>query len=266
MRRMASSPVSLDVRGPLATLTINRAEKRNCLDLFTATALAQLVRNVSEREDIRALMVTGEGDDFCAGVDLEYIAQIQAMDDVDSYRQFLRTGRDLLFLFRRMPQMVIAVVNGLAAGAGLSLALASDWSLASEKAFFGETSPAKGLFPGWTAHWLLEEYLGTAKSIELAMLGQMLSAEEALELRLINRLVSSENLIDCANQMGARFCESPPLVLREIKRTIYENHYRNCEENSELEIEGHIKCFLSEDSRAGVLAALANRRAKFEGR
>ena len=263
---MGSSPVSLDVRGPLATLTISRAAKMNRLDLFAASALEQLVRNISEREEIRVLQITGEGEAFCGGVDLEYIAQIQAMGDVDSFRQFLRTGRNLLFLFRRMPQMVIAVVNGLATGAGLSLVLASDWSVASDKAFFGETAPSDGLFPGWTAHWLLEEYVGTAKSTELAMLGQKLSAEEALDLGLVNRVVTSENLVRCADQMGARFCESPPLVLREIKRTIYENHYRNCEENSELEIEGQIKCFLSEDSRAGVLAALANRRPKFEGR
>jgi enoyl-CoA hydratase/carnithine racemase len=263
---MLSSPVTLDVRGPLATLTISRAAHRNRLDLFTAGMLEQLVRNVSEREELRVLVITGEDEVFCCGVDLDYVAQIQAMGDVDSFRQFLRTGRNLLFMFRRMPQLVIAAVNGLTTGAGLGLVLASDWSVACEKAFFGETSHWDGLFPGWTTHWLLQERVGTIRSTELVMLGQMLSAEEALDIGLINRLVRADNLAQCASQMAAKFCEAPPLVLREIKRTIYENHYRECEQNSDLEIDGQVKCFLSEDSRAGVQAALANRRAKFEGR
>lgn len=263
---VSSAPAVLEVRGPIATLTVNRPARKNSLDLFSAVMIEQLVRSVSEREELRVLTITGQEDAFCAGVDPEYIGQIQTMGDVESYRQFLRVGRNLLLMFRRMPQLVIASVNGIATGAGLGLVLASDWSVAAEEASFGETSASDGLFPGWTGYWLLQERLGTSRAMEMVMLGQMLAAEEALDHGIVNWVVARENLRECTERIAASLAEAPPLVLREIKRSIYENHYRKCEEKSDFEVEGQMRCFLSEDSRAGVQAVLRKRKAKFEGR
>jgi len=263
---MEPGPVILEFRAPMARITLNRPERRNTLDLFSAGLLEQCVRAVSEREDLRILAITGQGESFCAGADPEYLAQIQAAGDIESFRQFLRIGRNLLLLLRRMPQLIITSANGVATGPGLGLILASDWAVAADKACFGETSVSDGLFPGWTGHWLLQERLGPSKATELVILGQLISAAEALALGLINQVVPGENLKESTDQMTARLCEAPPLVLRELKKSAYENHYRRCEEKSDFEIDGQIRCFLSEDSRAGVQATLRNRKAKFEGR
>ncbi len=263
---MQEGPVTLEFRAPMANITLNRPERRNTLDLFSAGLLEQLVRAVAEREDLRVLTITGQGDSFCAGADPEYLAQIQAAGDIESFRQFLRIGRNLLLLLRRMPQLIITSVNGVATGPGFGLVLASDWAVASDKACFGETSISDGLFPGWTGHWLLQERLGPSKATELILLGQLVSPAEALQQGLINRVVPGENLKAATDQMTAHLSEVPPLVLREIKKSVYENHYRRCQEKSDFEIDGQIRCFLSEDSRAGVQATLRNRKAKFEGR
>ncbi|MFB3903853.1 MAG: enoyl-CoA hydratase/isomerase family protein [Acidobacteriota bacterium] len=250
----------------MARITLCRPERRNTLDLDSAGLLEQCVRAVSEREDLTMLTLTGQGDSFCAGTDPEYLAQIQAAGDIESFRQFLRIGRNLLLLLRRMPQLVIASVNGVASGPGFGLVLASDWAVASEKACLGETSVSDGLFPGWTGHWLLQERLGPSKAIELVMLGQLIPAGEAFAKGLIHRVTSADSLAECTDQITTRLAEAPPLVLREMKKTAYENHYRGCEAKSDFEIDGQIRCFLSEDSRAGVQATLRNRKAKFEGR
>jgi len=263
---MQAGPVTLEFRAPIASINLNRPERRNTLDLFSAGLLEQCVRAVSEREDLRILTITGQGDSFCAGADPEYLAQIQAAGDIESFRQFLRIGRNLLLLLRRMPQLIIASVSGIATGPGFGIVLASDWAVASENACFGETSVSDGLFPGWTGHWLLQERLGPTKATQLVMLGQLVFAAEAMELGLINQVVSGENLKECTDHLAAHLAEGPPLVLREIKKSVYENHYRKCEEKSDFEIDGQIRCFLSEDSRAGVQATLRNRKAKFEGR
>ncbi len=250
----------------MASITLNRPERRNTLDLSSAGLLEQCVRAVSEREDLRVLTITGQGDSFCAGTDPEYLAQIQAAGDIESFRQFLRIGRNVLLLLRRMPQMIIASVNGIATGPGFGLVLASDWAVAADKACFGETSVSDGLFPGWTGHWLLQERLGPSKATEVVMLGQLLSATEALAAGLINHVTATETLKECTDRITAKLAEAPPLVLREMKKAVYENYYRRCEEKSDFEIEGQIRCFLSEDSRAGLQAWMMNRKAKFEGR
>lgn len=263
---MQAGPVTLEFRAPMASITLDRPERRNALDLSSAGLLEQCVRAVSEREDLRVLTITGQGDSFCAGADPEYLAQIQGAADVGSFRQFLRIGRNLMVLLRRMPQMVVASVNGSAMGAGFGLVLASDWVIAADNACFGETSVSDGLFPGWTGHWLLQERLGPSKSTEIVVLGRPVFATEAFDLGLINQVVSADNLKECTDQITAHLSEAPPLVLREIKKSVYENYFRRCEEKSDFEIEGQIRCFLSEDSRAGVQAMLRNQKAKFSGR
>ncbi len=256
----------MEFRTPMASITLNRPERRNTLDLFSAGLLEQCVRAVSEREDLRILTITGQGDSFCAGTDPEFLAQIQAAGDIESFRQFLRIGRNVLMLLRRMPQLIIASINGVATGPGFALVLASDWALASDKACFGETSVSDGLFPGWTGHWLLQERLGPSKATELVMLGQLVSAEDALANGLINRVTAAETLKERTDQITARLAEAPPLVLREMKKAAYENYYRGSEAKSDFEIEGQIRCFVSEDSRAALEASMMNRKAKFEGR
>jgi len=263
---MEPGPVILEFRTPVAAITLNHPERRNTLDLLSASMLEQCIRAVAEREDLRVLSITAAGDCFCAGADPEFLAQIQALGDINSFRQFLRIGRNVLLLLRRMPQFVITSVNGTATGPGLALVLASDWSVASEQACFGETSVDDGLFPGWTGHWLLQERVGASKATELVMLGELLTAAEAVELGLVNRVVSPDDLKQTTDRMVKKMAEAPPLVVRELKKCVYENRYRKCEEKSDFEIDGQIRCFLSEDSRAGIQAMLRNRKAKFEGR
>jgi len=182
---------------------------------------------------------------------------------VHAFREFVEIGKRLILHFRRMPQLVIACVNGSAIGAGLTLALASDWCLASDQAYFGDTSSQTGLFPGWGGYWLLQHQLGASLALEMVVLGQMRASDEATDF--VHRIVTSDHLAACTDQIAAKIAAGPPLVVREIKRTIHDNYFKNCEEMIDGEIEGHVRCFVSEDCRAAVQAYLRKRKPKFEG-
>ncbi len=260
---MNSSSVFLNISGQVARLTLNRENRSNTLDLEAASLLESYVRSLADRADIRVLVLTGVGAFFCSGFDLEYVARIQAKADVHAFRDFVEIGKRLILLFRRMPQLVIASVNGSALGAGLTLALACDWCLASDQAYFGDNCAQTGLFPGWGGYWLLQHQIGPSMALEMVVLGQMRAADEALDF--VNRMVAYDHLDSCTDQIAAKIAAGPPLVIREIKRTVHDNYFKNCEEMIDGEIEGHIRCFVSEDCKAAVQAYLRKRKPKFEG-
>jgi 2-(1,2-epoxy-1,2-dihydrophenyl)acetyl-CoA isomerase len=165
-----------------------------------------------------------------------------------------------------MPQLVLASVNGTAWGAGLSICLACDLCIACEHAHFGDSLLRAGLFPGWSMLWLLRERLGDARTLEITVLGRVLSAPEALEYGLINGVIASENFCYRSQQLARKIADGPPFVIRELKRARYEAFEDEWSRVMEVEIESQVRCFLSEDSRAGLLAFLRKRKPRFEGR
>jgi enoyl-CoA hydratase/carnithine racemase len=256
----------LAVEGPIAKVTFNRPETLNSFDLEAARAFEQLLKSVSEREELRVLVIRGHGDVFCTGTDPGYFKELQDGNDSRTYKRLVEATGHCLVLLRRMPQWVIASVNGLATGGGLQLVLAADLAVASQLAYFADYSIRLGLHPDWGSYRLMPERLGAAKTLEILLQGKLMSAEEALRLSLVNEVVAPHRLDERTDELARRIAEAPPLVLRRLKRGILESRGLEFKKVVELEVEGQLRSFLSEDSREGREAFAKKRRPKFQGR
>lgn len=258
--------ILIDEKEGIATVTLNRPHKLNAFTFQMLVRLLEAMERISAREDLRVVVLTGRGISFCAGADLAYLRQLQMENDVKSFRRLLKAGKDLFLLIRRMPQIVIASINGSACGSGCSLALAADWRIASEEASLGQIFLQVGLHPDMGAFWLLPRLVGPSAALELAILDTMIPSRKALDLGLVNRVTAAPELSAHTRQVARRIAEGPPLAIRNIKRGIHDSFHQPVEKVLELEIEGQLRCFLSEDSREGFEAVLQRRRGKFQGR
>lgn len=261
-----TAPVLLDIADNIATITLNRPEKLNAFDLEMAELIRERVTEVSHKDDVQVLIITGKGRAFCAGADLHYLQRLQEENDLRSFRKLVEVGKTLFLLFRRMPQFVVAAVNGAAAGGGCNLALSCDWRIASDQASLGEVFVRVGLHPDWGGYWILPRLVGPGKALEIMVLGETLPAPKALEIGIVNEVVPPDFLDSRAQEVARKIAQGPPLALRQIKRGVYESYFETWEKVLDREIEGQVKCFLSEDGREGVQAFLQKRRPRFVGR
>ena len=199
-RAEPTADVLVERGGPVGVVTINRPARLNAVTPETADALRSAFLELEADSRIRAIVLTGAGRGFCAGADISV--------DVGNARQLLLDAWNPLVMTMRSLQVpIIAAINGVAAGAGVSLALACDLRVAANSARF-ELSFAKiGLMPDAGMSWLLPRIVGLGRANELALLGNRLSAAEAREWGLVNRLSEDGQTLTDATSMAARFAE-----------------------------------------------------------
>src|SRR5918999_764384 len=186
-------PVDHETRDGVATITLNRPEKLNAFDDELGNEFLSTVRKAAGDEDVRSIVITGAGRAFCSGEDLSALASTYERGEVpelgrtlvDRYNPTIRAIRDA-------PKPVIAAINGVAAGAGASIALACDHRIASEHAKFVIAFVKVGLIPDSAALWFLAKTIGPARAWELAATARPISASEASELGLVHRVVPAE--------------------------------------------------------------------------
>lgn len=245
-------------------ITINRPEKRNSVDVETVELLHEAIQSSSE-DDSKVVILTGAGDAFCAGADLQATSErdIKNIDVTASLRE--HTNPTILAM-RALPKPIIARVHGPAVGVGCNYALACDILIASEQAKFGQVFVKIGLMPDGGSTYFLPRQVGYAKAFELMATGDLITANEALALGLVNRVVPYEELDTTVNAMAARLAIAAPIALRKIKQGL--NHGQNSDLASALEFEAvnQDACFHSEDFMEGVAAFLEKRKPSFQGR
>jgi len=156
-------------------------------------------------------------------------------------------------------------VNGVATGAGLSLALACDLRIASEAASFGATFSRVGLHPDWGGTFLLPRLVGASRALELLWSGRMVGAEEALAIGLVNRVVPADSLREEAIAWAVQLAAGPPLAVARIKRAVQESLDRDLESMLAIELENQLACFDSQDVKRGLFAFLSKDTPRFEG-
>ena len=240
----------------VAIITMNYPDRLNALsDQLRADLRTAYDEALNDRE-IGALILTGTGRGFCAGAD---ISSFQF--DMPSIRKFIRDVINFLSLLEKYPKPVIAAVNGLALGGGLEIAISCDLIIASEKARFGVPEAAIGLVPGF-AILRLHQLIGRAKSKELAMTCDQISAEEALRLGLINKVVPHENLMDASMEMAKKILPKAPLAIELIKTSI--NRDLHGEELTYAQ-DALSMLFKTEDAKEGMDAFLNKRKPVFKG-
>ncbi len=244
------------------TVTLNRPEKKNAVIPPMWDALAALFRETAVDETVRAVVVTGAGDEFCSGADLwappgeRPPHQLTAMRHVGAAIQSLHD----------LPQPTIAKVTGVAAGAGCSLALCCDLVVASDRARFTEIFAKRGLALDGGSSWLLPRMVGLHKAKELAFFAEILSADEAAELGLVNRVVAHADLDAFVDDWASRLAAGPPIALGLSKRLL--NNSAHVTMAQALEDEGRAQTVTlgTKDTMEAISAFAEKRAPMFRGR
>jgi enoyl-CoA hydratase/carnithine racemase len=213
-----SDAVRIDRDEDLTTLTIARPARRNALDAATAEALALAIEEAGSAA--RVVIITGEGDAFCAGGDLDELERWSELtpEAIAStlYGSFQRMIRGI----RSADAVFVAAVNGAAVGAGMDLALACDLRVAAEGARIGQVWVRLGVIPGTGGAWLTQELVGRTKAAELLLTGDLISAREALEIGLVNAVVPVDKVLDEARAWAGRILRHPTEGVRANKRAM----------------------------------------------
>ena len=245
-------------------ITINRPERRNAVDTETVRLLHDAILSSAD-DGSKVVVITGAGDAFCAGADLQTSSEhdIKSIDVTASLRE--HTNPTILAM-RGLPKPIIARVHGHAVGVGCNYALACDIVIASEEAKFGQVFVKIGLMPDGGSTFFLPRSVGYAKAFELMATGEIISANDAFALGLVNRVVPFDLLDATVNAMAARLAEAAPIAVRKIKEGL--NHGLSADLGAALDFEAVNQgvCFQSEDFREGVQAFLEKRKAHFQGK
>lgn len=207
----------VDVDGPVATLTLDRPEALNALTVPLKVALRDALQSLARDRAVRVVILTGAGRAFCAGQDL---AEREGPDAAPLDEEVRERYNPIIRALRSMGQPVIAAVNGVAAGAGASLAFACDLRIAAEEARFVLAFGRIGLVPDSGATWFLPRIVGPAKAAELALVGDPVDAAEALRLGLVSKVVPGDQLMTEARASADRLAEGAPLALSLTKAAL----------------------------------------------
>jgi 2-(1,2-epoxy-1,2-dihydrophenyl)acetyl-CoA isomerase len=251
--------------GPVASITLNRPESRNSLNTEAKTELLAAVRRAADDEQIRAVLLTGEGRAFCSGQDLREHAEGLAAggDPLDTVREHYNP---LITAVVTMPKPVVAAVNGVAAGAGASLALACDFRLAARSASLLMAFARVGLGPDSGASWTLQRLAGPARAAELLMLAEPIGADRAAEFGLFNRVVADDELDAEAQALTARLAAGPTAAYAAIKEALAFAATHTLAESLEKEAELQAWLGKTADHRAATTAFVSKQQPVYEGR
>ena len=213
---MADDDILLDIRDHIATITLNKPAVLNAMSEANLDTLGEIWQRLREDVDVRAVVMTGAGRGFCSGADLN---QIDLSED-RGRPPSIGPHKDWLLPLLELTKPVVCAVNGVAAGAGLSLVLASDVCVASDRARFSSifTHIAMPAIDG--VAWLLPRVLGRAKALELVMSGDIIDAREAERVGLIGYVVDHDALMARAYEMAAKFAQGPPVAVQLSKSMV----------------------------------------------
>jgi 2-(1,2-epoxy-1,2-dihydrophenyl)acetyl-CoA isomerase len=245
----------------VVTLTLNRPQKKNAMNVTMFNELLALFREVDASASDRVLVITGAGDAFCSGADLG-----DRGHDTRHPLARLHWVADVALALHRIPKPAIAKVNGVAVGAGMNLALGCDLIVASENARFSEIFARRGLTIDFGGSWLLPRLVGMHRAKELAFFADVISAKEAAELGLVNRVVPASELDAFVADWADRLAAGPPLALSMTKRLLTNSLSMSLDEALEAEGMAQSVNAGTEDTPEAIRAFLEKREPRFKGR
>jgi 2-(1,2-epoxy-1,2-dihydrophenyl)acetyl-CoA isomerase len=259
--------VTLQRRGAVATIELNRPDAMNAWNRELGEELRTVVERTAADDDVRAVVITGQGRAFSAGADLKDTGFTTTPEGHPDVQQALTERyHPIITGIREMPKPVIAAVNGPAAGIGCSLALACDLVIAAESAYFLLAFVNIGLVPDGGSSFLIPAKVGFARAAEMALLGERIPAQKALEWGLINRVTPAETLRQEADALADRLAQGPTRSYAGSKRQLNSWLYSRMHEQLELEASIQQEMAGSGDFREGVQAFIERRSPRFQGR
>ena len=253
------------IENHIARITFNREASGNAFSETTYQEVIDAVASVEENPDVKAIVITGAGKYFCAGGDIRQFKDLAASGEGIPESGVIKTG-EMVAAVRRSSKPVIAAVNGVAAGAGLGLALACDFILMGENAQL-VTAFIQMAFPGDTSLLFnLSESIGTYRTNRHVMLNEPITAELAEKYGLTYQVVPDADLLASALDLASCFVASPSVAIAYQKAIMYDLQYPQALENNQLEAKYMRKASLTEDHREAVTAFLAKRKPQFKGK
>ena len=250
----------------IVTITLNRPDRLNAFVGHMRRDLAEALEEAGSDPNVRVLVLNGEGRAFCAGGDVQFMAEMVERNDSEEFARILGAARRVILAIRQMTKPVIASIEGPASGAGFNLALACDLRIASSNATFSQSFVKLGFHPDWGGTYFLPRLVTSNIACELFFLGDTIDAQEALRLGLLNRVVASEELEAETRKLAERLREGPAVSIAAAKHAVYASEHDGLEKMLQYEVEAQLRCFESEDGREGVRAFIEKRPPQFTGR
>ena len=267
MTEPTSGTVRYDVQDGVATITLNRPDAMNGLDIATKEALLGAVREAAQDDTVRCVVLTGTGRAFCVGQDLkEHITILESSDAESLFRTVEEHYNPIVTALATMPKPVVAAVNGVAAGAGASLAFACDFRILTEAAGFNLAFTGVALSCDTGSSWTLPRLVGRAKALELLYFPRTLGSAESLELGLATTVVAAEEFEGEVAQLARRLADGPTVSYGAIRRSVEFSAAHDFAES--LEFEGSMMTLTgsTEDHRNAVSSFVAKEKPVYRGR
>lgn len=255
--------IQLDYDGAVATITLNRPEKRNAISFELIDDLLHALEQVAKSEAI-VLIVTGAGKAFCSGMDLENLKSLLGR----SPEQNLQDSKTMVQLFRSLyefPKVTIAAVNGAAIAGGTGLALLCDFTLAAPDAKFGYTEVRIGFVPAIVSTFLLRQ-VGEKQARDLLLTGRIFGAEEAVRMGLVGEIVAAENLMARARELAALLMENSSASLRATKQLLTDHARAELDSQIEAAVHENAAIRTTADFREGISSFLEKRKPVWTGK
>ena len=250
----------------VATLTIDRPQVRNAIPPGGWAALHDLFDEIAQDDSVRVLVLTGAGEDFCSGADVggdgDGGPRQRHTHPLDDMRTVGRASQTLFTL----PKPTIARVDGVAAGAGLNMALACDFVLASDRSRFSEIFARRGLNIDFGGSFFLPRIVGLQRAKELVLLADVLDATRAQEMGLVNRVVPRDDLDGVADEFVQKLLAGPPIALATSKKLLNQSFTSTLDEALDAEGIGQAYQFTTKDTAEAMTAFVEKRDPRFEGR
>ena len=264
---MELADIIYEKKDSIAIATFNRPKVLNAFRQATLHEFIAILDDVQADDTVRVLVITGQGRAFSAGIDLKEMAYPssdslplkQAYDELQAIQNVTRR-------MVHLPKIIIAAVNGIAVGIGVELSLASDIRLAAEEATFAFTEVKRALFETNGVMYILPRLVGQGRAMQMLLTGEKVLAQEALSVGLVTRVVTQQQLIENAMDMARTIATNAPISVRLVKQTMQRTYDLDLEAVMQLEIDGMMQCFRSEDLVEGFNAFLDKRTPDYKGK
>ena len=255
-----SNTVLLEVKDGIGYITINRPAALNALSSEVLTDLNLVLDEVEKHEDIRVVIVSGQGDKaFVAGADIKEMDQ---MSPIQAF-EYMTYANDTFTRLSDLTQPTIAVLNGYALGGGLELALSTDIRIGFEKTMVGFPEVGLGIIPGFAGAQRMSRLIGTSKTKELIYTARIVKGNEAYDLGILNKLVPAEELLSSAEELAKSIMKNAPLAVEKAKHVIQVGSELPLKNAIRLETEAEALLFSTEDKVEGMRAFVEKRKAVF---